>query len=298
VPTVSLMWLVRLLSRLPLSLLYGVAWVMYPLTFYLLRYRRSDVRQNLRFAFPDKNEQERNTITRQFYRHFCRLAVEILKARTLPAEEFARRVSIVNEDLLHQHSEGGQKSLILLTLHQGNWEWALHAITQRTGLHLDAVYKPLHQQGWDRFIFEVRSRFGSRPVAMTDVTRDVLRRRRESRIFVMIADQSAPRYKGLWFEYLNREAVFFDGAEKIAELTGFPVLFGQVQCVKPGYYQIEFSELADPPYAKGASDITARYVAMAEDAIRCQPESFLWTNRRWKKQRPAECELLVKASLD
>lgn len=287
------MWLIHLLSRLPLASMYGLAWIAYMAVFYLFRYRRSEVQQNLYAAFPDKTSAERDLIARRFYRHFCRLVFEILKARTMPAEQFARRVKIVNEQLLWDRTEGGEKSLILLTLHQGNWEWALHAVTQQTGLHLDPVYKPLHQKSWDRFIYEVRSRFGSRPVAMADATRDIIRRRRESRVFVMVADQSAPRYKGLWFEYLNREAVFFDGAEKIAELTGFPVLFGQVRSVRPGYYEIEFHELADPPYQKGGSGITARYVAMAEQAICQQPETFLWTNRRWKKQRPAECELLA-----
>ncbi len=50
----------RFLSTLPFWLLYTVAWLGYLILFYLVRYRREVVHNNLTRAFPEKKEQEIN----------------------------------------------------------------------------------------------------------------------------------------------------------------------------------------------------------------------------------------------
>ena len=66
------------------------------------------------------------------------------------------------------------------------------------------------------------------------------------------------------------------------------VLFAQCHRRRTGYYEIEFKELASPPYDKESHAITDRYVALTEEAIRNEPESWLWSNRRWKRNRAEE----------
>jgi len=281
------MWFFRLLSRIPFPLLYSLAWFIYLVLYYVVCYRRAVVDQNLKQAFPEKSDVEIRHLARGFYRHFSRLTLEILKARTMTQEQFRERVTLVNEQLLLDRVAEGKQSVIILTIHQGNWEWALHGVSSHTSLPMDAIYKPLHHSGWNKFIHEVRSRFGSRPVAMADAAKDLISRRREFRVFVMVADQSAPVAKGLWLNFLNGEAVFYEGAEKIAQLTKFPVLFAQSRVTSAGRYEVVFHELADPPYEKGSHTIVERYVQLAERVIHQQPETFLWSNRRWKKKRPS-----------
>jgi KDO2-lipid IV(A) lauroyltransferase len=46
--------------------------------------------------------------------------------------------------------------------------------------------------------------------------------------------------------------------------------------------------VASPPYEKDNHAIIDRYVALAEMAIRSEPESWLWSNRRWKRDRAQE----------
>ena len=71
-------------------------------------------------------------------------------------------------------------------------------------------------------------------------------------------------------------------------MTKFPVLFVQCRRVRRGYYEMEFHELAKPPYKKDEHEILERYIELTERAIREQPESWLWSNRRWKRDREAE----------
>lgn len=279
----------RLVSYLPFGLLYGLAWLCYLLLYHVFRYRRDVVRNNLANAFPEKPAAERKQLEKTFYRRLCQVALEIIKARRMPADAFLERARIVNPQMLEQYSEGFSKSVIVLTIHQGNWEWMLHGATTHFQIPIDPVYKPLHNKSADKMIYEIRSQFGSRPLSMDESVKDIIRRRREFRIFVMVADQSPIRSeRGYWTRFMNQEANFYLGAETIAKMTRFPVLYAQCRRVRTGYYEIEFKELAKPPYDKASNDITDRYVELAEQAIRAEPESWLWSNRRWKRDRAKE----------
>jgi KDO2-lipid IV(A) lauroyltransferase len=277
----------RLISWLPFPLLYAAAWVGYLLLYYVAGYRKAVVRQNLSRAFPDKSEKEITILAKKFYRQLAQVALEIVKARRMSTADFRERVTLANPELLQQFSSDFQDSVIILTIHQGNWEWMLHGATLALGIPIDPVYKPLHNKAVDRLIFDIRSQFGSRPLAMAESTRDILRRRGEFRVFVMVADQSPiGSERGYWTRFMNQEAAFFQGAESIARITRFPVLFAQCRRKSRGHYEITFHEVARPPYAKTGHAIIDRYVALAEQAIRSEPESWLWSNRRWKRSRP------------
>ena len=52
--------LVSILSHMPLGVHYFFAdWLIYPLMYYVVRYRRKMVRKNLRLSFPEKSKDER-----------------------------------------------------------------------------------------------------------------------------------------------------------------------------------------------------------------------------------------------
>jgi KDO2-lipid IV(A) lauroyltransferase len=281
--------LYRLLSWLPFPLLYTLAWVAYLLLYYVAGYRKTVVYENLRRAFPDKSGREITVLAKMFYRQLAQVAFEIVKARRMSKADFRQRVELVNPELIRQYSNNFQDSVIVLTIHQGNWEWMLHGVTSALGVPVDPVYKPLHNKSADKLIFDIRSRFGSRPVSMEYASKDIIRRRREFRLFVMVADQSPIRSeRSYWTEFMHQPAAFYLGTEAIAKMTGFPILFAQCRRQRRGHYQLEFHELAQSPYDKNSHEITERYVRMAEQAIRSEPQSWLWSNRRWKRDRPTE----------
>lgn len=276
----------HLLSRLPLALLYTLSLPGYLYLYWIAGYRKAVVEQNLRGAFPDKSAIEITVLAKKFYRQLVDVALEIIRARRMSRADFLQRVSLSNPEMLREHSNGFQDSVILLSIHQGNWEWMLHGISSALDIPVDPVYKPLHNKALDRFMFEMRSQFGSRPMTMADSGRDILRRRREFRVIAMLADQSPIRgERSYWTGFMNQEAAFYPGVEVIASTTGFPVLFVQCRRLARGYYEIEFRELANPPYDREEHTILERYVRLAEEAIRAEPHSWLWSNRRWKRRR-------------
>ncbi|MFT4517849.1 MAG: KDO2-lipid IV(A) lauroyltransferase [Halioglobus sp.] len=276
----------RVLGLLPLRVLYTVAGLIYYVIYYLVGYRKEVVRENLVKAFPDKNETEVTVLSKMFYRQLTDVAMEIIKARQMSKADFCERITLCNPQLLDEVSRQSQRSVIILAVHQGNWEWMLHGITAAMDIRVDPIYKQLHNSAADKLIFEIRSQFGARPVSLKESARNILRHRREFRCLGMLADQApTPGERGHWTSFMNQSAAFHLGAESIAKLTEFPVVFAQCQRVSRGYYEVEFHSLGEPPYDDPEGVLTQRYVELAEQAIRQEPQSWLWSNRRWKRSR-------------
>lgn len=276
----------RLLSRMPLPLLYGISTLLEFALYRIARYRRRVVADNLANAFPDLGVAERVAIERKIYRHLSDLAVEIIAGRNMSRAEFSRRITLENPEILLPYKER-QQPLLLLTNHQGNWEWLQHVISDYLSYPIDAVYKKMHNRDFDAFVYEVRARSG-KPIPFHDAGREILRRRREARGFAMLADQAPfKRDKRYWHLFFGQPSSFYFGPQKIAEVTQYPVVFVVMTKHGRGQYSARFEILADPPHAKGGYDILDRYIDALERAIRAQPETWMWTNRKWKHQPPA-----------
>lgn len=279
----------RALSLLPLWALYVLSAVIFPLVYYVFRYRRAVVGDNLRHAFPELDGKQRKQIEVKFYRQLLDVAAEIIRAQRMSLEEFRNRVQVENPELLRHLRQDGHGSILVLTLHQGNWEWMLHATNAALGEPMDPVYKPLHNHSANTLMHTVRSRFGARPLALKSAARDILRMHDENRLLTMVADQSPTRReKGLWTEFLHRPAAFHTGAESLARRAGFPVVFARCKRLRRGYYALQFSPITTTPREEADGAITLRYAALAEQAIREEPESWLWSNRRWKRSPETE----------
>src|SRR2546429_6924356 len=181
-------WWARLLARIPLRALYGLAGLLGWLAFRASPYRQHLVRENLTRAFPDFDEARLRSVMRGYYLGFAQMLVEVIKSVTLPAQEIRRRVRIVNLEAPRALLAQGQ-SVLLVAAHQCNWEWMLLALSLELGYPLDAAYKPLANDWAEREMKKLRTRFGSRLVPAKELLLDILRHHGVVRAIAMVADQ-------------------------------------------------------------------------------------------------------------
>ena len=278
-------WWARLVARIPLRALYGVAGFLGWLAFRVFPYRERVVRENLTRTFPDFDEARLRSVMRGYYLGFAQMLVEVIKAVTLPADEIRRRVRIVNLEAAGALLEQGQ-SVLLVAAHQCNWEWMLLALSIELGYPLDAAYKPLVDNWAEREMRKVRTRFGCRLVPATDLLPDIIKRRGVVRAVAMVADQepttSEHKY---WTGFLNRDTAFFLGPEEIARVTGFPVFFVAMRRTARGHYEMQFEPLASAGQSLPAGALTERYARRVEEQIRSAPCDWPWSHKRWKLKR-------------
>ena len=97
----------RLLGRLPLAVLYRLAWLGYLLLYYVAGYRQAVVRDNLRAAVPEKSAGEITALAKRFYRQLADTGVEIIRAGAMRINENGRlNLTSVTDQLEWFKSEG------------------------------------------------------------------------------------------------------------------------------------------------------------------------------------------------
>jgi Kdo2-lipid IVA lauroyltransferase/acyltransferase len=280
------MFFIRLISRLPLSVLYLLSDLLFFVGYYVIRYRRDVVKKNLKRSFPDKSDLELKTIERKFYHNLCDYPVEALKILTMSPKDIARRMIVRNPELIKSYMAQNQ-SMIFLTSHQFNWEWMLSSLSLSTGLTIYYVYQEQSSKFFDDFTHLIRMRFGPQPIKRERVAREVIRRRGTLHAVALLADQfpGPVQDKRYWTEFLNQDTAFFAGTDQIAIATQYPVFFFATKRLKRGYYDLEIQPLAFPPYKKDEINVVKVYASNMEKAIHRQPDNWLWSHDRWKRTR-------------
>jgi KDO2-lipid IV(A) lauroyltransferase len=280
------MLLLKLLSRLPLSVLYVLTDCLYLFVYRLGRFRRTLSLDNLRHSFPDKTDGEIVRIASQSYHNAFDMIAEVVKGAAIAPDQLRRRMQIRNLELLAPYLSARQP-VVLLASHHCNWEWLLLASCLELKVSVDAVYKPLRVAAIDRFMFMTRSRFGGNPIAVKDFLVEVMKRRGDGRIFALVADQTPPREEEKhWTRFMNQETAFFVGADKIARIVKAPVFFVGIARTRRGYYEATLQALAKPPYSRDGTAIIESYARAAEAHIAKHPADWLWMYRKWKYKKP------------
>jgi Kdo2-lipid IVA lauroyltransferase/acyltransferase len=279
------MRLIQLFAKLPLPILYVISDILYYLTAYVIRYRRAVITANLRQSFPERTYPEIRQLRHDFYRNFCDVVVEILKVPSISADEMKSRVRYTNPELVQAEFAKG-KPVICVAGHQCNWEWVPIA-AELYGLPVDSVYKPLHNAFFERLMHMLRSRFGSYPVPMGRLPREMVARRHKPRVIALVADQMPDHPEAAyWTQFMHRETPFFPGLERLARSQQMAVFYTEMVRVKRGHYTITFSPLGMPPYAElTTGDLIERYCAALTDTLHRYPADWLWSHKRWKHHR-------------
>src|SRR5690606_8923964 len=102
------MFAIRILSYLPLGLLYIFSDFLYLIVCHIIKYRGNIIDENLRYAFPNKSPLERKMIKKKFYRNFTDSLAETIKLLTISEKDLARRVKIENVHLVLESINKGE----------------------------------------------------------------------------------------------------------------------------------------------------------------------------------------------
>lgn len=271
-----------LISLFPFWLIYLIADGIYFLLYYVTRYRRKVVDENLLNAFPEKPVEERRIIRKQYFHYLADLLAESIKLLTISEQEVVKRVHVTNPELITDAFKNGQSVLGILG-HYGNWELGALRFSQLFNEPRIIVYKPLSNKFFDNFSIKMRSRFGATLVDMKGITRKLLQYRNQRTVTVIVGDQTPAKSEIKYFtDFLNQQTAVFLGVEKLAKFTNSMVVFCDVRRVKRGYYQCSFVPMFTEPKTTADYEITNSHVQYLEKVIQNEPQYWLWSHRRWK----------------
>jgi len=282
----ALNWVVTLL---PLRILYICSDMLFILFYYFPSYRRKVVAANLKNAFPEKNEKERKSIEKKFYKHLADMFVETLKITHLSRAQIMKRMTITNFKILDKLL-GEKRDIISILGHYNNWEW-LTILPHYTKYKTVSIYKPLHNKLFNKFINNLRTKFGMVLTPNSLIIRELINDRKNNinTLSAFISDQTPPKEDiRYWTTFLNQDTPVFLGAEKISSKYDMAVVFFHIQKIKRGYYNLNIELLFEHTSGLPEYLITDTHVKRLEEVIIDKPEYWIWSHRRWKHKRPVD----------
>jgi len=259
--------------------------IIYPLMYYVARYRLKVVRKNMRNSFPEKSQSELKQLEKQFYHHFSDVLVEVVYGYRISDEEMRKRVVFENVELVERLGEK-TKGVIAYLGHMGNWEWLVDLNKRFVGNMVEYnVYRKLKNPNSDKMMLELRSKRGGECVEKNQLLRKLVTLRHADHPYVigMLADQKpSKRSSYAWTTFLHQETAFLDGSEVLAHKFGYSAVYAHIYSPKRGYYRISFKMITDNPSVLEYGEMTQSYAKYLEQNIYTQPEQWLWTHNRWK----------------
>ncbi|MBN2347520.1 MAG: lysophospholipid acyltransferase family protein [Bacteroidales bacterium] len=277
------LWLITLI---PLNVLYLLSDLFYFLIYFVVRYRKKVVFNNLSRSFPSKTSEEIAQLSKKFYRHLCDYFIESIYALNISEKEINKRFRYTNIELIDQlYSKG--KSIVMVTAHYNNFEW-YSGIPLHTQYKALAVYHPLSNSFFDKLFIKIRQKFGVQVVPMKKTLRTIMDYNNKNIpvISLFIADQrpdgSSLNY---WTTFLNQDTPVITGPERIAVKLNQAVVYFEIVKKSRGHYEIIFHLITENPAETKPGEITEKYIHKIEDIIISKPEYWLWSHKRWKYKK-------------
>ena len=277
------------LNKLPMSFLHFLSTLLYYPIYYIVRYRRKVVRDNLVKSFPEKSLDEVKRIEKKFYRSLCDYFMEMIKYYGMSEEKIKKYMKIEGLEHFQAAVDRGQPCALYMG-HFFNWEYVT-SITlhfKRDDATVGAIYHPLENERFDALVKKMREQYGTESISMANTLRRIMEIGKEKKKYVIgfIADQ-VPTWESInhWLDFFHRDTPVFTGTEKIARRTHAALFYAHIERVKRGHYVMRIIPFADDAALLPEFEATNIYYRMLSDNIRETPELWLWTHKRWKRTR-------------
>ena len=250
-------------------------------------------RVNLRIAFPNWSEAERDRVLRESFASLGCSIVELAWLGRRDPAAFAARVRV--EGLEHlaaarERSAGG--GLIVLTAHFGSWEMFAAAMTAH-GHPIIAVQRARDDAGLDEVLSERRREGGASYLTRGNAALGALRALRRGAVLALPFDQNTRADEGVLVPFFGRYASVHGGVVRIAMTTGVPVLPAFLHRDRQDPLR-HVARIRAPLVLAAGDGETAllenarRMTRAIEDEVRAAPEMWTWAHRRWRTQPPGE----------
>ncbi|MDD3528432.1 MAG: lysophospholipid acyltransferase family protein [Gallionellaceae bacterium] len=265
----------RLLAALPLPVLHALAWLAGMLVFPWSR-RARDVTDNLRQAGLDRPE-----VVRRARVGIARMLFESLAVWLRP---FPEAMALVREVRGWEHVEAARaagRGIVVLEPHLGNWE--LGGLYLGQFIPVTFLYRPARQPGLAALMRRGRERGGVR-LATPDMrgVRAMLQALKRGEGVGVLPDQVASKGDGVWAPFFGRPAYTPTLAFRLLQSTGAVPLI--LFCERlPWGRGFRLHVVPAPAFAADPATAARQLNACLEDLIRCHPDQYLWTYRRYKR---------------
>ena len=236
-------------------------------------------------SFPDSyTKKDAKKLNRKVLRHFGQMFFEIPHIMRLSADNQHKYLEYVGEENVLRAIRKG-KGIFFLTGHFGNWELMCAAVSLRFG-NAVAIVRQIDFPPLDRFVNELRSKFGTEIILKQYAMRKIMAAIRKKKRVGVLLDQNMDWYEGVFVPFLGKRACTSKGLALMALKTGAPVIPVFALRRKDGRYRVIFDNEVEltrtGDKTRDVEENTANFTRVLERVVRDYPDQWFWFHRRWK----------------
>lgn len=241
--------------------------------------------QNLSFAFPEFEPEQRERIADGVFASIARLLVALARFPSLNAGNIGQWIEY--EGLEHYRcAKQKGRGVLVATAHLGNWELSAFAHALLTE-PMNVMVRPLDNPLLDGLVERRRTLSGNHLITKRDAARRVLKALQQNEAVGVLIDQNTSASEGVFVEFFGKLACANPGFVKLASHSGASVVPGFALWDEPRRrYVLRF--YPEVPISGDAAADTQRIHSFLEGIIRAYPDQWMWIHRRWKTRPPGE----------
>ena len=276
----------------PIDTHLGTARVLGSLMYRFDRKHRDRALANLKRAFPDKSQQDRETLARRSMIGLVMFFIEVMfTTRLIRIETWTNYVELKDFEQVLAMLLKRNQGVIMLTGHYGNFE-ILGYLLATLNFPTASVARPLDNKYISDYIFNVREKMGQRMIVKKGATEEVTEVLDKHGVVGFVADQNAGG-KGIFVDFFGRKASTFKSIGLVAMHYEVPIVVGYARRVNDRFkFEVGCQDIIWPADWKAQDDplryITQRYTSAIEAFAREDPGQYWWVHRRWKTRPKGE----------
>lgn len=259
--------------------------------YYCLPFRKQVVLSNMRQVFNGRlNDEEIRHLAKSFYSHLLTSIKENVLMRFMSDDKIKKTTEVHGEAHLEEIAKGN-KGVLILTGHFGNWEFAPIAGILNFSAFKGRFYfirKTLGAKWIEKILFRRYYRAGLNVIPKKNSLNQVCDALDKNNAVVFVMDQHAcvGSKDGVAVDFFGKKAGTYRSLATIARYTNLPVVPAASYRKKDGshvlafYPPVAFKELDSSK--ESLLENTKVYNQQLEALILKHPEQWLWMHRRWK----------------
>jgi KDO2-lipid IV(A) lauroyltransferase len=289
-PYLFLRFVCVLLMLLPLRLVYLLAEFIGYLGFYVFRFRRDVVLENLAIAFGmELHEGQRTALAARSYKQIAMTFLELMIAPRLRKQIQQMWTLEQQELLLNLLSQGN--GLVCVSGHLGNWEFQGAAIANLLAEHFTVAAVQQSNPYINRFVTRRRNAMSMQVAGSKEAMKLLVRALRNHQAIGLVADQNAG-LSAVFVDFFGKTAATMPGPAQLALKYRAPLVVFVALRTGPAKFKV-LAEQVPVQEDDTVESLTQRHVKVLESYIRKHPEQYFWLHRRWKT-RPSWEEKIEK----
>lgn len=261
---------------------------------FLLRLRpqlRRFAMENLRLAFPDWSDAQRQAVIRGMVGQLGWMGAEFARFPRYTKQGIARVVQIDGFEHFAFAAARG-KGVLFLTGHMSAWELAPFA-QALYGHPLHFLVRAIANSRVETLVNRYRCLSGNSPIEKNQSARAVLKTLAAGGTVGVLADHNTLPSEGVFVQFFGIPACTTAGLARFALRSGAAVVPGFLNWESgEGKYRLRFEPAVELiRTGDEEADIrenTQRFTTIIEEYVRRYPDQWLWLHRRWRARPPGE----------